>query len=1099
MIEPRATLILPLLTLLAGAAPPPAPLKPAVKHPNLLLNRAEIEQVKAKIKRHAWAADLFEQVRAFADQPGRTGRTPREAALVYALTGEKRYAEAVRRALVGNARYMLPQYEKLDLARDPDFGAWGPWATWAWAYDLTFDTFSAEERELVERLFRTAARTIIAGLKLRSTTPNLVFEKHWKVGLIGYCLGDKELIEWGLNDPGHHGRTHGGLYPVLDTMIKDEYFWGEAPIYALHYDVHGMLALAEAALHYDGTDLYRYTSRRSGASIKKLIDGYLRMAYPLEKTGVGRGSVRLATFGDGSTSYSPRGELHDTFLVNPVSGALGAVTLSGELEVAYKRYKDPGYAWLIGLNPRRDQYIGSPGQGGNRPVWGFVALTHGEPLPDKLTPPPAPGGLYPSQGFALLRSDESPNYWASGAVAALVRLGGRVGHGHKDYFNLTLHGKGRLLYPDLNLIQYEPTFLNWTHEGIAHNTLLVDHESPRPGPFTTRLDLAPEAKFFAVSGSAFENVAQTRALLLTPDYLADVFRAADTRGRPRTFDWALHGLGRLYPGNPAAYRRTSALVPHYWWVDNERGRSTESTWQADWVQRSAGVTPGLQRFGKEWFGQSVGVRLTMLGAKGTEVYCGDGPLADGPPYHRLDGNPEGSSPLVLARRRAAATTFAAVHQPYEGRPPASRVRRIEETADATGLRVDGAGFSDRVLIAFRADKEQTLRSPDGEVFTFLGHGYVRASGDRVIARGRIRALRVRAARGARLTLNGKPQPAERDGEFLVFGKPPKAGPAAPVPAEDAREQQAAVHYSFLPEEVHLRAGGVGEVALHLRCVGRGEARGRLRLSAPKGITVEPAVVELGRRGEGDEKVVRLRLKAAAGAANALHEVQIEPEEKGLAARGRLLVSVGVVFTEEKRVPLTGQTVVRAPGYTMKVDHLSGVSYCLLDADGKRRHGSIHNTNFCFGIPALAREGRWVFRYRRPCRFVWDGKNTLTVGSGDDRQEGRLRYTFSEDRITLALVPPTNQKLEFTLWLGNFDALGPPRHNGTQKAPHLPIEAEWLFFPHPVHRQGVLLQLPRKMPVSHRGTALSLPLRAGENVVLRFATEGELAGLVKGKE
>lgn len=187
---------------------------------------------------------------------------------------------------MGNARAELARYEKLDIQKDPDFGSWGPWATWAWAYDLTYDTYTAEQRELVERMLRTAAKTIIEGLKYYVTTPNLVFEKHWKVALVGDCLGDKELIEWGLNDLGRPGPSHGGFYQVLDTMIKDGYFWGEAPIYALHFDLHGMLAVAEAALHYDGTDLYRHVSKKSGASIKGVVDGYLRIAFPLEKTGV---------------------------------------------------------------------------------------------------------------------------------------------------------------------------------------------------------------------------------------------------------------------------------------------------------------------------------------------------------------------------------------------------------------------------------------------------------------------------------------------------------------------------------------------------------------------------------------------------------------------------------------------------------------------------------------------------------------------------------------------------------------------------------------------------------------------------------------------
>jgi hypothetical protein len=43
----------------------------------------------------------------------------------------------------------------------------------------------------------------------------------------------------------------------------------------------------------------------------------------------------------------------------------------------------------------------------------------------------------------------------------------------------------------------------------------------------------------------------------------------------------------------------------------------------------------------------------------------------------------------------------------------------------------------------------------------------------------------------------------------------------------------------------------------------------------------------------------------------------------------------------------------------------------------------------------------------------------------------------------------------------------------------------------------VLLLGKKTPLSHRGGAVSLPWRAGEKVVLRFATE-EVEGLVTGK-
>src|SRR6185369_6347155 len=161
-----------------------------------------------------------------------------------------------------------------------------------------------------------------------------------------------------------------------------------------------------------------------------------------------------------------------------------------------------------------------------RPAFSYVALTHGQVLPDRPAPPAAPSGVYPSMGFAVIRSDESPRYWTSGGLAAVLRLGTSVGHGHNDYFSLILHGKGHLLYPDINVIQYEPRWLNWTAEGIAHSTLLIDYESPSPGKQATRHDFTPEVKFLAVEGSAFEGSVQERALLLTNDYLVDIFRAA---------------------------------------------------------------------------------------------------------------------------------------------------------------------------------------------------------------------------------------------------------------------------------------------------------------------------------------------------------------------------------------------------------------------------------------------------------------------------------------------------------------------------------------------------------------------------------------------
>jgi len=315
--------ILVLSGSVAVAAPP-------VKHPNLLLNADEIKQVKAKIAKYSWAAAALEKTKEHALNGPAHENSFVNQALYYAFTGDKTFADRARAELLNSAKSELPEFRKLDLATNRGFGSWSSWGARAWTYDLVYDTCSDAERAQIEEWFRVSCQVLIDTCKRWSTTPNLMFGKHVNIGLVGYGLGDKEIIDWVLNDPGAFGPHCGGFSAVMDTMIRDGRFWGEAPIYALVYDVTNMLALAEAARHYDGTDLYHWTSKKSGASMKSVVDGYLLMGYPLERTGFGRGRVRLATFGDGGTSFNPSGTMgkDPEDLTNPSYGD-GPVT-SGE-------------------------------------------------------------------------------------------------------------------------------------------------------------------------------------------------------------------------------------------------------------------------------------------------------------------------------------------------------------------------------------------------------------------------------------------------------------------------------------------------------------------------------------------------------------------------------------------------------------------------------------------------------------------------------------------------------------------------------------------------------------------------------------------------
>src|SRR5438046_9583464 len=106
----------------------------------------------------------------------------------------------------------MPHYEKLDIKAEPEWARWSWWGATAWAYDLAYDALSKEERAEIERWLRTAGRTMIAQENIHSTTRNLVFDGHWRVGLIGYCLGCGELSGWAVHERRVQGASPGGFY-----------------------------------------------------------------------------------------------------------------------------------------------------------------------------------------------------------------------------------------------------------------------------------------------------------------------------------------------------------------------------------------------------------------------------------------------------------------------------------------------------------------------------------------------------------------------------------------------------------------------------------------------------------------------------------------------------------------------------------------------------------------------------------------------------------------------------------------------------------------------------------------------------------------------
>jgi hypothetical protein len=774
------------------------------KHPNLLLNREEIAEIKTKIDKYPWARQTFEHIKAEAAldaDGGNQWRIPTRVApaMMYALTGNPKYAKPAR-------EHVLERLKELSDKNCP--WQWSRGVQEAILYDLIYDTFNEADRQKIEDAFRTIGRLEMDLAESGFQTWNMKWVEHWNVAMMGYVTGDRQLIDYGLNDPGggttsgkgyarYDPKKYGGFHQVIERNVKDA-TWHEPPEYLFNAISYPFFTIALAAKHYDGTDLYHWRAP-NGNSLSALFPRWIDLTFPAEETGVPGGTFRVANYGDGGTTA-----WRDLFLVNspwqmaPWKSPAGPIppeevwSAQGMLEIAHGLDPRPSFAWFLKQPAQRDGFFCNTGGGFlglSRP-----ALAYGRPLDDApASPPPAPSSLLPKAGLAMLRADESPAYWHGKGLACFFMMGEPEfrSHRHCDDYQIVLHGKGRLLYPDLNVWNYEnDKEIGWTHRAIAHNTLAVDGASNVAASYTHRHDFSPDVKFISAQGAPFERregiaaspvgpqtwpkkVTLSRALFLTKEYLADFFWA--TSPSEHVYDWALHGFGRL-EYDRQKFRSSQDLAPYKWIKDVAR-QTTDGTWSVQWVQQGAGVVKGMptSRHTDAWFTTQVGVKMWMLGAAGTAAYVGEGPLLvsdleKGMAQRPQD--PEGRLPMVVARRQVTGTLYAALHEPVllrdKGKPvDQPRIRSFElvaQTADAIAVKIVGPDYVDYAMIGFGnpldEKREITLKSPSGsESFTFRIYAYLRCRGIDIVARGNLVGFDMGdggAGPSPMLTLNGRP-------------------------------------------------------------------------------------------------------------------------------------------------------------------------------------------------------------------------------------------------------------------------------------------------------------------------------------------------------
>ena len=429
-------------------------------------------------------------------------------------------------------------------------------------------------------------------------------------------------------------------------------------------------------------------------------------------------------------------------------------------EAGHKNFPDAGFDYFLAQ-------MRGPGEAVYLPTLYFGL---GPIDPKKVKPPSAGSYVAPGRGFALLRAEESPAYWESPAPAVALQFAMYYVHYVHDCFSILQYvAHNRFIYNKMGAAGRgyaggDPwrDHVRGQGSGVVVDGLKARYvDSGEEGIRNERLrhHFCPPAKFVAIQArGVYPDVEQERALVLTREYLLDVFRLKSDR--PRVYDWHVLSPASVAkdksagwrPGDIAGGKVRGRQIAKPLLTDVRYCDVADRPWRVTLIQGDANDDTG------------VGVHVSMLGGTDTILVAGRPPSVPA----------EAPAVKLLATRTHPATVFAALHHPFAGPVDRPMVQRFEQiAAEEAGLAVAvvgrGRGINDRIVVRAGSafDKAATLAG-GGESFTVADYAFVRVGADKVEAFGGLSAMKVKVTGEPKLLVNGKVAAAKVAGGVLEY-------------------------------------------------------------------------------------------------------------------------------------------------------------------------------------------------------------------------------------------------------------------------------------------------------------------------------------------
>ncbi|GEM_PF-1004245 len=650
------------------------------EHPGIYLSRAEIVEMREKMKTDPRSKPMLEKMLTACDEwlkkdikhpdpniPAQMkdrGDAQAKAhdlmskmagwlGWAYQITDNEEYAKKAKEILTGYAKLYPNDYKEHKGVHPSDTSKIMAQrlseAMWLLpliqSYDMIYNSkcMSDEDKKLIEN--------DLIGLALRFIDSSMWAKKAASADETS--RRDKENPKWRTTDPvgpskvtGNWTNFYNAAYIQGGIVLKDQN-WIDIGAANAKSNLH--FGIGEDGMWLEGAIGYQLFARQA------LIAGL----EPLARQGIDLYSFEKCKFKnlfDSPFVYAfPDGTapgIHDS---GRVSAGGGSESMA--FDFGYLRYRDLNYGTIVNQTYR--QIFQSAGN--------YFPTIIFEKVPEQQL---AGFGslIFDNLGYAVLRGEDGGS-----KTYELMDYGPHGGgHGHPDKLNIILYADGDELTGEPQTYRYEDNlYTEWEHPTIGHWTMCVDKNSQTAttGKLLVFYDKGNMKIMRGVSDGAYPGVILDRTFVQMPGYFADIFKGWGPA--KHTFDYPLcfrGTLDQLKDAKPETLKPMEApAVRAYNKIMISEPVRTEKVWTGIWSRTAVKVEATAQPDEKalpddQRTHPANTVKASLLGSPDTVIYAGKVP---------------GGRHEVVARREGREAVFAAVIEPYMSLAVVSSIEKIE--------------------------------------------------------------------------------------------------------------------------------------------------------------------------------------------------------------------------------------------------------------------------------------------------------------------------------------------------------------------------------------------------------------------------------------